>query len=156
MRICFVCLGNICRSPTAEGVFRKLVEDAGLADRVVIDSAGTGGWHAGELPDTRSRAAAKTRGYDLTHRARKFTAADFGKFDLILAMDRSNYENVMQLARGRSNVPPIKLLREFDKTAAHGAEVPDPYSGDARGFEDVLDICERACRGLLDVVRERV
>jgi protein-tyrosine phosphatase len=156
MRICFVCLGNICRSPTAEGVFRKLVEQAGLADVVVIDSAGTGGWHAGELPDSRSSAAAKTRGYNLVHRARKFTAADFGKFDLILTMDRSNYENVMQLARGRNNVPPIKLLREFDKTAPPGAEVPDPYSGDARGFEDVLDICERACRGLLDVVRERI
>jgi protein-tyrosine phosphatase len=156
MRICFVCLGNICRSPTAEGVFRKLVEQAGLADVVVIDSAGTGGWHAGELPDSRSSAAAKTRGYNLVHRARKFTAADFGKFDLILTMDRSNYENVMQLARGRNNVPPIKLLREFDKTAPLGAEVPDPYSGDARGFEDVLDICERACRGLLDVVRERI
>jgi protein-tyrosine phosphatase len=156
MRICFVCLGNICRSPTAEGVFRKLVEQAGLADVVVIDSAGTGGWHAGELPDSRSSAAAKTRGYNLVHRARKFTAADFGKFDLILTMDRSNYENVMQLARGRNNVPPIKLLREFDKTAPPGADGPDPYSGEARGFEDVLDICERACRGLLDVVRERI
>ena len=156
MRICFVCLGNICRSPTAEGVFRKLVDDAGLADAVHIDSAGTGGWHAGELPDSRSCAAAKTRGYNLVHRARKFTAADFGKFDLVLAMDRSNYENIMQLARGRTHVPPIKLLREFDKSAPLGAEVPDPYSGDARGFEDVLDICERACRGLLEVVRERV
>jgi protein-tyrosine phosphatase len=156
MRICFVCLGNICRSPTAEGVFRKLVEDAGLAGKVHIDSAGTGGWHEGELPDSRSCAAAKTRGYNLTHRARKFTTADFGKFDLVLAMDRSNYDNVMRLARNLTHVPPIKMLREFDKTAPLGAEVPDPYSGNARGFEDVLDICERACEGLLAYVRERV
>ena len=156
MRICFVCLGNICRSPTAEGVFRKLVADAGLLEKLTIDSAGTGGWHAGELPDPRSAAAAKQRGYDLFHRARKFTAADFDKFDLILAMDRDNYDNLLRLARGRLHVPTIKLLREFEPHALDGAEVPDPYSGDARGFEDVLDICERACKGLLEHVRERV
>lgn len=155
MRIVFVCLGNICRSPTAEGVFRKLVEDAGLSG-VEIDSAGTGGWHAGELPDPRSVAAAKTRGYKLVHRARKFTTADFGRFDLILTMDRDNHDNVMRLARNLTHVPPIKLLREFDRSAPLGAEVPDPYSGDADGFEEVLDICERACHGLLAHVRERV
>jgi protein-tyrosine phosphatase len=156
MRICFVCLGNICRSPTAEGVFRKLVEDAGLADRVVIDSAGTGGWHAGELPDPRSRDAASRRGYDLTHRARKFTPGDFDRFDLVLAMDRDNYDSLQRLARGRTHVPPIRLLRSFDASAPADAEVPDPYSGEDDGFEHVLDICERACRGLLDHVRARV
>ena len=153
MRICFVCLGNICRSPTAEGVFRKLVEGAGLADRVVIDSAGTGGWHAGELPDHRSCAAAKTRGYDLVHRARKLTAADFGKFDLILAMDRSNLRNLRAIGGGPAR---LELLRAFEPGAPAGAEVPDPYSGGEDDFERVLDICEKACAGLLAHVRERL
>ncbi len=156
MRICFVCLGNICRSPTAEGVMHKLVADAGLTSKLVLDSAGTGAWHVGELPDPRSRSAAKKRGYDLTHRARTFTAQDFGRFDLVLAMDRNNVENLKQLARGRSHVPPIQLLRAFEQGAESGAEVPDPYSGGADGFEEVLDICERACRGLLEHVRTRV
>src|SRR5690606_33971997 len=104
MRICFVCLGNICRSPTAEGVMRALVEQAGLGRRVVVDSAGTGAWHVGELPDPRSRAAAKKRGYELVHRARKFTAQDFDRFDLVVAMDRDNYSNLQRLARGRTHV----------------------------------------------------
>jgi protein-tyrosine phosphatase len=156
MRICFVCLGNICRSPTAEGVFRKLAVDAALEARLTIDSAGTGAWHVGELPDPRSRDAASRRGYDLTHRARKFTPGDFDRFDLVLAMDRDNYDSLQRLARGRTHVPPIRLLRSFDASAPADAEVPDPYSGEDDGFEHVLDICERACRGLLDHVRARV
>ena len=90
MRLCFVCMGNICRSPTAHGVMESLVRSAGLAGAIAIDSAGTGSWHVGELPDPRARAAAKNRGYDLTHRARMFKAADFTRFDLVLAMDRDN------------------------------------------------------------------
>jgi protein-tyrosine phosphatase len=156
MRICFVCLGNICRSPTAEGVFRRLVVDARIDAQLTIDSAGTGAWHVGELPDPRSREAATRRGYDLTHRARKFTSDDFDKFDLVLAMDRDNYDSLQRLARGRTHVPMIRLLRSFDDSAPADAEVPDPYSGEVDGFEDVLDICERACRGLLDHVRSRV
>jgi protein-tyrosine phosphatase len=156
MRICFVCLGNICRSPTAEGVMQHLAREAGLDAKLVLDSAGTGAWHVGELPDPRSRSAAKKRGYDLTHRARKFIANDFDRFDLVLAMDRDNYDSLHRLARGRTHVPPIRLLRSFDQSAPEGAEVPDPYSGDDDGFEDVLDICERACRGLLEHVRSRV
>jgi protein-tyrosine phosphatase len=149
-------MGNICRSPTAEGVFRKLVVEAQLDGRLTIDSAGTGGWHAGELPDPRSREAAKRRGYELTHRARKFIAADFDRFDLVLAMDRDNYDNLQRLARGRTRVPVIRLMRSFEHGAAEDAEVPDPYSGELDGFEEVLDICERACRGLLEHVRERL
>ncbi len=149
-------MGNICRSPTAEGVFRKLAADAQIDGNLVIDSAGTGAWHVGELPDQRSRVAAARRGYDLTHRARKFTRDDFDRFDLVLAMDRDNYENLMRLARGRSFVPAIRMLREFELGAPEAAEVPDPYSGEADGFEEVLDICERACRGLLEHVRDRV
>jgi protein-tyrosine phosphatase len=156
VRICFVCLGNICRSPTAHGVMEKLARDGGLDGKLVLDSAGTGAWHVGELPDARSRSAASKRGYDLTHRARKFTANDFDQFDLVLAMDRDNYDTLHRLARGRTHVPAIKLLRSFDASAPEGAEVPDPYSGEDDGFEEVLDICERACRGLLAHVRTLV
>jgi protein-tyrosine phosphatase len=155
MRICFVCLGNICRSPTAHGVMEKLVEDAGLASRITIDSAGTGGWHVGELPDPRSREAASLRGYDLSHHARQFVALDLDRFDLVLAMDRSNLRHLQAMAGGRTT-PRIELLRAFDPGAPPGAEVPDPYSGGRDGFELVLDICERACRGVLDYARERI
>ncbi len=156
MRICFVCMGNICRSPTAHGVMEKLAREAGIDGKIAIDSAGTGAWHVGELPDPRSRAAAKKRGYDLTHRARKFVAADFDRFDLVIAMDQHNYDTLQRLARGRTIVPPIKLLRSYDAAAPEGAEVPDPYSGEDDGFDEVLDICERACHGLLAYVQARV
>ena len=102
------------------------------------------------------RFAASRRGYELVHRARTFTPADFDRFDLVLAMDRDNHDVLLRLARGRSHAPPIKLLREFDPTSPVEAEVPDPYSGDDDGFEEVLDICERACAGLLEHVRSRL
>jgi protein-tyrosine phosphatase len=155
MRIVFVCLGNICRSPTAEGVMRHLVERAGLASTITLDSAGTGAWHVGQPPDPRTTHAAATRGYDLSKlRARQFTPQDFAEFDLVLAMDRQNLANLERLAqRSAARVPPIKLFRSFDPSAAAGAEVPDPYSGGPSGFEEVLDICERACAGLLDHAR---
>jgi protein-tyrosine phosphatase len=156
MRIVFVCLGNICRSPTAEGVFRKLAEDARIHDKLTIDSAGTGAYHIGELPDSRSRAAASRRGYELSHRARKLVAADFERFDLILAMDRDNYDMIQRLGRGRTQLPTIRMLRSFDPSAPVDAEVPDPWYGAEDGFEEVLDICERACAGLLEHVRAHV
>jgi len=148
-------MGNICRSPTAEGVFRKLATDAGLADRIVIDSAGTGDWHVGELPDPRTRDAAERRGLVLDHRARQFTRADFDRFDLVLAMDTMNVRHLLRMA-GQRESPPIRLLRSFDPSAPDGAEVPDPYAGDGDDFELVLDICERACAGLLAHVRGRL
>ena len=131
----------------------KLVRDAGLADRVTLDSAGTGDWHVGELPDPRTRAAAAKRGYRLEHRARQFTAADFARFDLVVCMDRENLAHVQRLALMHETEPPprIELLRSFEAERA-ASDVPDPYAGGADGFEDVLDICERACRGLLEHV----
>lgn len=148
-RVCFVCLGNICRSPTAEAVFTKLVQVASLEDDFVIDSAGTASYHAGEPADSRSRAAAKRRGYSIGHRARQFQRSDFGAFDLVCAMDSDNLQNLLQLAPTPQAKQKVKLLRSFDPTAPSGAEVPDPYYGGERGFDDVIDICERACRGLL-------
>jgi protein-tyrosine phosphatase len=155
VRICFVCLGNICRSPTAEGVMANLLAQSGLADRVIIDSAGTGAWHAGELPDPRTRAAASRRGIELTHRARQFTRHDLEQFDLVIAMDRQNLAHLKTLLGTRPH-PEVRLLRSFDATAPAGAEVPDPYSGGEEGFEKVLDQCERACAGLIAHVRERM
>lgn len=158
MRICFVCLGNICRSPTAHGVMEQLVADAGLADRVVIDSAGTGDWHVGELPDPRTRAAAARRGLALTHRARQFTRADLDRFDLVIAMDADNLRHLRRLLHqaGDRAEPRLALLRDFDPGSPAGAAVPDPYSGGEAGFEEVLDLCERACAGLLAHVRTRL
>jgi protein-tyrosine phosphatase len=153
VRIIFVCLGNICRSPTAEGVMRHLANQAGLD--VVLDSAGTGSWHVGEPPDPRTVRAAKKRGYELDHlRGRQFGLQDFTAFDLIVPMDRSNLDAITRLANLCSGpVPPIRMMRSFDPTSNRDADVPDPYSGGARGFDEVLDICERACAGLIDHVR---
>jgi protein-tyrosine phosphatase len=150
--LCFVCLGNICRSPSAEGVMRALVREAELEGRVSVDSAGTGDWHIGEPPDRRAQQAAAARGYDLSAlRARQIDAADFERFDLLLAMDHAN------LAELRRHCPPaqrhkLRLLMEFAGDAPE-REVPDPYFGGADGFEHVLDLCETACRGLLAHLR---
>ena len=154
MRICFVCTGNICRSPTAEGVMAKLLVDAGLADRVTLDSAGTGDWHAGDLADPRTRAAARRRGIDLTHRARQFTKADLDRFDLVIAMDAEHARH-LQLMVGKRSSPEVRLMCSFDPASAEGACVPDPYYGGEAGFEEVLDLCERACAGLLEHVRSK-
>jgi protein-tyrosine phosphatase len=155
VRIVFVCLGNICRSPTAEGVMAKLVAEAGLDGRITIDSAGTGAYHIGELADPRTRKAAARRGIDLVHRARQFTAADLECFDLVVAMDTQNLRHVRLLAGGRA-APRVVLLRSFDPIADGDAEVPDPWYGGEAGFEEVLDQCERACAGLLAHVREQL
>jgi protein-tyrosine phosphatase len=150
MRICFVCLGNICRSPTAEAVMRALANQAGTS--VELDSAGTGGWHVGELADPRAVAAAARRGYAIEHRARQFVADDFARFDLVLAMDQQNLTDLQALARRATPVPRIALFRSYDPTVPNGADVPDPYTGGAAGFDHVLDICERTCRALLETL----
>lgn len=134
---------------------RHQITAAGLADRVTLDSAGTGHWHAGELADPRTRAAAASRGIEISHRARQFTAADLERFDLVLAMDRENLAAIRRMLGGR-DTPFVTLLRAFDASAPDDAEVPDPYAGGPAGFDHVLDLCERACRGLVAHVRDRV
>ena len=151
--ICFVCLGNICRSPTAEGVMRYQVGEAKLAERIAIDSAGTGNWHIGAPPDERAQHAAAQRGYDLSGlRGRQIAVPDFERFDLLIAMDNANVAALQRIC------PPaqrdkIRLLMEFvpqgDSRWTGEREVTDPYFGDATGFEQVLDQCEAACRGLI-------
>ena len=153
IRVCFVCLGNICRSPTAEGVFRRLVSDARLEKHFAIDSAGTASYHVGELPDARARAAARRRGYELTGTGRQFQRSDFSAFDYVLAMDQDNLRALSKLAPTEDARSKIHLLREFDATAPGRAEVPDPYYGGPSGFDEVIDVCERACRGLLENIR---
>ncbi len=151
----FVCLGNICRSPTAEGVMRRLVADAGLDDRIAIDSAGTGGWHVGAPPDERATETARRRGTTLEGAARRVAPEDFEAFDLILAMDRENLDDLRALAPDEEARAKVRLLREYDP-ASKGApdlDVPDPYYGGPTGFDVVLDQVEAACRGLLDDVR---
>ena len=153
MRILFVCMGNICRSPTAEGVMRRLLDDAGLADRVEVESAGTGGWHAGEPPDERATLAARRRGVTLEGAARQVRADDFESFDLLIALDRSNLRELLARAPDEDAAEKVRLLREFDPAASGDLDVPDPYYGGDRGFETVLDMVEAACRGLIDELR---
>jgi protein-tyrosine phosphatase len=152
VRLLFVCLGNICRSPTAEGVMAHLIREEGLEGEIEIDSAGTGGWHIGAPPDKRASGAARARGLTLEGAARKVTPADFEDFDLVLAMDRENYVDLLALAPDEEARSRVKLLREFDPEAAAAGDldVPDPYYGGDDGFENVLDLVTRACQGLLD------
>lgn len=152
MRVLFVCMGNICRSPTAEGVFRELVDRAGLSGQIHVDSAGTHDYHIGEPPDARSQAAAARRGYGLADlRARQIEAADFTTFDIVLAMDEHNLDLLRRQCpeqqRGR-----VQLFLDFAE-ACPVREVPDPYYGGAQGFERVLDLVEQASRGLLAHIR---
>jgi protein-tyrosine phosphatase len=153
VRICFVCLGNICRSPTAEAVMRHLVKEEGLEDRVSVSSAGTGDWHVGEPRDRRSQAVGAARGIPLSGRARQFTPASFDECDYALAMDRSNRDELLRLARTDADRAKVHLLRAFDPSVRGEADVPDPYYGGSRGFEEVFDLCELACRGLLNQLR---
>jgi protein-tyrosine phosphatase len=151
--ISFVCMGNICRSPTAEAIMRHLVGDAGLEDAIALDSAGTGDWHVGGERDRRSRAVAKRRGMPIEGPARQFQREDFARFDLVLALDEENARDLRQLAPTDDARKKIHLLREFDPKAPDGAGVPDPYYGGPEGFEAVFDICLSACQGLLDYLR---
>lgn len=152
-RLCFVCLGNIVRSPLAENLFRSLAEEDGVGDRFEVASAGTSGWHLDEPPDARMRQVAAARGLEYTGRARRFTPQDFDRFDLILAMDSSNREDLLDMAPDAAARAKIRLLREFDPRGGPNASVPDPYYGGLAGFEQAYQIVERSCRGLLEALK---
>ncbi len=155
MRVLFVCLGNICRSPSAEGVMRSLVAEAGLGEAIELDSAGTGSWHVGDPPDPRATAAARLRGIALEGSARQVSPEDFEDFDLVIAMDRQNMRELRRLAPGDSERAKVRLLREFDPRSAgsEDLDVPDPYYGAPGGFDEVLDLVQAACAGLLGEIR---
>jgi protein-tyrosine phosphatase len=147
IRVLFVCLGNICRSPLAEGIFARLVSERGLSGQFAIDSAGTGAWHVGQLPDERSRAVAKRNGISIDNqRARQISDADITDFDYVVAMDRSNHEDLLKF--GFTNV---SLLRSYG-TDEDGVDVPDPYYDVDEGFDRVYEMVDRCCRSFLDAV----
>ncbi|NHO87469.1 low molecular weight phosphotyrosine protein phosphatase [Pseudoteredinibacter isoporae] len=158
MKVLFVCLGNICRSPTADGVFQKKVKDAGLADQIIIDSAGTGGWHIGNPADPRASQHAAKRGYDMSQlRARKVADSDFEAFDYVLAMDADNLHDLQALCpdayQDRVQLMLDYLPEDFPKPMT---EVPDPYYGGEDGFELVLDLIEAASDNLLADIQQRL
>jgi protein-tyrosine phosphatase len=154
--VCFVCLGNICRSPTAEGIMRTLVKEAALDDRIHVESAGTGSWHLGEPADRRARATARGRGVSLDGCAQQFSRDDFSRFDYVLSMDdrvRSALQDLADSAEARAR---IHNFRDFDPASPRDATVPDPYYGGSDGFEQVFAICEAGCRGLLEHLKARL
>jgi protein-tyrosine phosphatase len=152
MRVLFVCLGNICRSPAAEGIFRAMVERAGLSGRFEIDSAGTYSGHEGELPDQRMRNAAAARGYNLASRSRPVRSGDFDRFDMIVAMDDANYERLHRLAPTVEAAARIRRMTEFCRRT-RATHIPDPYYEGIEGFERVLDLLEECCGGLLEEIK---
>ncbi|WP_046777625.1 low molecular weight protein-tyrosine-phosphatase [Streptomyces yangpuensis] len=154
-RVCFVCTGNICRSPMAESVFRAQVERAGLGALVEVDSAGTGGWHEGDGADPRTVSVLEAAGYTQDHRARQFRASWFSRLDLVIALDSGHLRDLRALAPTPQDAAKVRLLRSYDPAARAGHDdVPDPYYGSLEGFEECLELVEAAGPGLLDAVRE--
>lgn len=152
-RVLFVCLGNICRSPAAEGIMKKIVEERGEADRWIIDSAGTGDWHVGDLPDSRMREAGARRGYRFTHRCRQLGPEDFRNFDLIIGMDDGNIRNIRSFAPSREDMALIHHIGEWLQPQ-EGTDVPDPYYGTSQDFNHAIDLLEAACTRLADEAAE--
>ncbi len=150
-KLLFVCLGNICRSPSAENIMNHLIEQAGLSESIVCDSAGTGGYHIGSPPDRRMAAAAQRRGIMLKGEARQFQTSDFENFDLILAMDQENYKDILSLDRAGKYRDKVRLMCDF-ATHHREREVPDPYYGGSEGFDRVIDLLLDTCDGLLQYV----
>ena len=151
--ILFVCLGNICRSPAAEGIMKHQLELNGLTDKVFVDSAGIGGWHEGDLPDARMRVHGNRRGYDFCSRARQIKRTDFDRFDLIIVMDDDNYDNVCSLARNEDDRAKVHLMTEYLNRFKGRRSVPDPYYGGDAGFELVLDLLEDGCERLIELIK---
>ena len=151
-KLLFVCLGNICRSPAAENIMNLLIEQEGLSERYICDSAGTGGWHVGALPDHRMRAAAQARGMNFVGSARQFRAMDLQEFDLILAMDKDNYRNILALDPQRKFADKVKMMCDYCETSTD-KEIPDPYYGSGDGFNYVIDLLFETCGGLLKALK---
>ena len=151
-KVLFVCLGNICRSPAAHRIFEHMVKESGLQDKIEVDSAGTYGGHRGELPDRRMRTAAMYRGYALTHKSRPVSSLDFIDFDLIVAMDDQNYEDLMHLAPSVEATHKIKRMASYLTTHSI-SYIPDPYYMGTEGFSLVLDLLEEGCKNLFDEIK---
>ena len=153
--ILFICLGNICRSPAAQAVMQAMVDERGLTDRFDIDSAGIGGWHIGDLPDKRMRVHARPRGYELTHRARRVSPADFEDFDLIVGMDAGNIDDLRYMAATPEQLDKVVMMGDYIRRYPHYDHVPDPYYEGSEGFELVLDLLEDSCDNLLNQIIEQ-
>jgi protein-tyrosine phosphatase len=156
VEVCFVCLGNICRSPLAQGVFEALVKNEGLQDRIIISSAGVGNWHVGNPPDSRMQQTARRHGVHLNSRARQFQASDFKRMDLVLAMDHSNLDALQQMRPASELDDKLFLFRSFDPENNGDLEVPDPYYGGDKGFETVYQMVERTCPKVLDRLKTKL
>ncbi|MFI8069286.1 low molecular weight protein-tyrosine-phosphatase [Streptomyces sp. NPDC086033] len=154
-RVCFVCTGNICRSPMAESVFRARVAEAGLDGLVEVDSAGTGGWHEGDGADPRTVSVLEEHGYDGGHTARQFKPSWFSRLDLVIALDTGHLKALRRLAPTPQDAAKVRLLRSYDPAAGDELDVPDPYYGGLDGFEECLEMVETASEGLLAEVREQ-
>lgn len=155
INLLFVCLGNICRSPAAEGIIKKMIKDEGLEDKVFVDSAGTSNWNEGNPPDERMQKHGSKRGYTFEGSARTFRSSDFDKFDYILVMDSNNYNNVKKLARTKEDIAKIRMMTDFMSNSDHD-HVPDPYYGGEDGFELVMNLLEDASKGLLEEVKRKL
>ena len=153
--VLFICLGNICRSPAAQAVMQRMVDERGLTDRFFIDSAGIGGWHIGDLPDKRMRVHARPRGYELTHRARKVNSVDFEDFDLIVGMDAGNVDDLRSLAATIEQERKVVMMGDYIRQYPNYDYVPDPYYEGSEGFELVLDLLEDSCDNLLNRIIEQ-
>lgn len=151
-RLLFICLGNICRSPAADGVMHHLVEKIGRGTEFEIDSAGMGDWHIGQLPDSRMRACGARHGYKFAHRARQFSRADFSRFDLLIVMDNGNYRGVCSMARTETEKEKIVMLADYLRSHPGQSVIPDPYYGDTQDFEFALELIKDACGGLLEAI----
>jgi protein-tyrosine phosphatase len=154
-RVCFVCTGNICRSPMAESVFRARTAEAGLDGVVEVDSAGTGGWHEGDGADPRTVSVLEEHGYDGAHTARQFQSSWFSRLDLVIALDTGHLKALRRLAPTPEDAAKVRLLRSYDPAAGDDLDVPDPYYGGLDGFEECLEMVEAASEGLLAAVREQ-